>query len=63
MDARQPGNLRQRRSARHEGVLSLKISWWMTHDRCGMYAFHVHDWRGWPGVHTLTSGSCLGEVL
>src|SRR5258708_38125526 len=63
MGARQPVNLRQRRNARHERVLSLKISWWMTHDRCGLYAFHVRDWRGWPGVGTLTSGSCLGEVL
>jgi hypothetical protein len=65
MGARQPVNLRQRRSARHERVLSLKISWWMTRDRCGVYAFHARDWRGWPGVRTLTSGSCLclGGVL
>jgi hypothetical protein len=65
MGARQPVNIRQRRSARHERVVSLKISWWMTHDRCGVYAFHVRDWRGWPGIRTLTSGSCLslGEVL
>ena len=47
MGARQPVKLRQRRSARHERVLSLKISWWMTHDRCGVDAFHVRDWRGW----------------
>ena len=62
MGARQPVNLRQRRSARHERVLSLKISWSMTRDRCGVYAFHVRDWRGckrgWPGVRILTSGSC-----
>lgn len=65
MGARQPVKLRQRRNARHERVVSLKISWWrwMTHDRCGVYAFHVRDWRGWLGIRTLTSGSCLGEVL
>jgi hypothetical protein len=60
MGARQSVRLRQRRSARHERVLSLKISWWMTHDRRGVYAFHVRDWCGWPGVRILTSGSCLG---
>jgi hypothetical protein len=27
-------------------VLRLKISWWMTHDKCDVYAFHVRDWRG-----------------
>jgi hypothetical protein len=32
MGARQSVNPRQLRSARHERVLSLKISWWMTHD-------------------------------
>ena len=57
MGARQPVNLRQRRSARHERV-RVEISWWMTRDRCGVYAFHVRDWHGWPGVRTLTPGSC-----
>ena len=60
MGARQSVNLRQWRSVRHERVLNLKISWWMTRDRCGVYAFRVRDWRGWPGVRTLTPGSCLG---
>lgn len=46
--ARRSVNLRQRRTARHERELlaSLEISWWMTHDKCDVYAFHVHDWRG-----------------
>jgi hypothetical protein len=35
----------------------------MTRDRHGVYAFHVRDWRGWAGVRTPTSGSCLGGVL
>lgn len=50
MGARPSVNLRQRLIARHERVPSQKISWWMTHDRCGVRAFHVSDWRGWPAV-------------
>jgi hypothetical protein len=61
MDARLSVKLRQRRSARHERVLRL-ISWWMTHDKCDVFAFHVRDWRGLRVVRALTSGSCLGEV-
>jgi hypothetical protein len=62
MDARRSVKLRQRRSARHKRVLRLRISWWMTHDKCDVYAFHVRDWRGWRVVRALTFGSCLGEV-
>jgi hypothetical protein len=32
-------------------VLRL-ISWWMTHDKCDVYAFHVRDWRGWHVVRS-----------